>query len=145
MKKINHPSEKDVYLKNGGKIPMCINCGCNNIVSIRHWSKGLPSLKTECSSCSTNRKNNKKIDGIVYHKKQYCENKHGILGFFCPMSEKRYIEFPSDCYDMDHLDGDHHNNTLENVKTFCKVCHSRKGKENGDFNSLKPSSRKPKK
>jgi 5-methylcytosine-specific restriction endonuclease McrA len=42
---------------------------------------------------------------------------------------------------MDHKDGDHHNNIPENIITICKVCHARKGKESGDFNSQKDSSR----
>ena len=52
-----------------------------------------------------------------------------------------YDDFPSDIYDMDHRDGNHHNNTPENLITICKVCHARKGKESGDFNSQKDSSR----
>ena len=77
----------------------------------------------------------------MFHKKNYCENKDNILGFKCPMDETRYGEFPSDIYDMDHLDGDHHNNIPSNLITICKICHARKGKEKGDFNSQKISSR----
>ena len=57
------------------------------------------------------------------------------------MDKERYNEFPSDIYHMDHLDGNHHNNTLNNLKTFCAICHTRKGKESGDFNAFKSSSR----
>ena len=125
----------------GKVIPTCINDGCNKSVAIRHWSNALPSLKTECSTCSSARIKNKKIDGVTFHKKQICENKDGILGFTCAMDKERYHEFPTDCYHMDHLDGNHENNTPDNVKTFCAICHTRKGKESGDFNSFKSSSR----
>jgi 5-methylcytosine-specific restriction endonuclease McrA len=126
----------------GKSIPNCINNGCTKHVSIRHWSaQGDPSLKTECSRCSAARKKDKTIPGIVFHKKQYCENRDSILGFKCPMDPQRYDDFPSDIYDMDHRDGNHHNNTPENLITICKVCHARKGKESGDFNSQKDSSR----
>jgi len=125
----------------GKVIPTCINDGCEKSVAIRHWSNALPSLKTECSTCSSARIKNKKIDGVIFHKKQICENKDGILGFTCAMDKERYHEFPTDCYHMDHLDGNHENNTPDNVKTFCAICHTRKGKENGDFNSFKSSSR----
>ena len=125
----------------GKVIPTCINDGCKKYVAIRHWSNALPSLKTECSTCSSARIKNKKIDGVIFHKKQICENKDGILGFTCAMDKERYHEFPTDCYHMDHLDGNHENNTPDNVKTFCAICHTRKGKESGDFNSFKSSSR----
>ena len=130
------------WKEKGNILPNCINEGCQNSVAIRHWSaQGDPSLKTECSRCSGARTKNKKIDGITFHKKNYCENKDGILGFTCPMDRERYNEFPPDIYHMDHLDGNHHNNTLNNLKTFCAVCHTRKGKESGDFNAFKQSSR----
>lgn len=130
------------WIKEGNILPSCINQGCENRVAIRHWSaQGDPSLKTECTRCSTARTKNKKIDGIIFHKKNYCENQDGILGFTCPMYKERYQEFPSDIYHMDHLDGNHHNNTLNNLKTFCAICHTRKGKESGDFNAFKSSSR----
>ena len=142
-------SKNKEYLKQwhdkGKTIPCCINNGCNNPVAIRHWSaQGDPSLKTECNRCSTARKKDICIPNVIFHKKKYCENKHGILGFKCPMDPERYHEFSSDCYDMDHLDGNHHNNNTENLITICKICHARKGKESGDFNSQKQSSRKHK-
>lgn len=131
------------WKENGNIIPECVNVGCNREVSIRHWSaQGDPSLKTECSRCSKARIKGKIIDGITFHKKNYCENKDNILGFKCPMDPERYAEFPSDIYDMDHKDGNHENNTLDNLITICKICHARKGKESGDFNSQKQSSRK---
>jgi 5-methylcytosine-specific restriction endonuclease McrA len=130
------------WLENGNTIPICINNGCDRPVGIRHWSaQGHPSLKTECYRCISARNKNRNIEGIQFHKKHYCENKEGILGFLCPIDYKRYNEFPSDIYHMDHLDGNHHNNSLENLKTFCAICHTIKGKKNGDFNSFKLSSR----
>ena len=138
-------SQSKIYLhewnEKGNVLPPCINEGCTKPVAIRHWSNSLPSLKTECTRCSNARKSNKQIDGVVVHKKQICENKDGILGFTCAMDKERYHEFPTDCYHMDHLDGNHENNTPDNVKTFCAICHTRKGKESGDFNSFKSSSR----
>ena len=133
---------KQEWIDAGEKIPECVNPGCTRDVAIRHWSaQGDPSLKTECSRCSSARKRDKSLPGITFHKKKYCQNKDGRLGFCCPMDPERYSEFPSDIYDMDHRDGNHHNNTPENLITICKVCHSRKGKESGDFNATKPSSR----
>ena len=146
VSKVQTKSKNLEYLEkwqqSGNSIPKCINKGCEREVAIRHWSaQGHPSLKTECSRCSSHRVKGKTLIGIEFHKKNYCENKDSILGFKCPMDINRYAEFPNDIYDMDHKDGDHHNNTLENLITICKVCHARKGKESGDFNSQKDSSR----
>ena len=134
------------WLNSGESIPPCVNHGCDRNVAVRHWSENeggiaKPSLKTECSRCSSARTKGLMVPGVTFHKKNYCENKDGTLGFCCPMNPDNYGEFPSDCYDMDHIDGDHHNNDPENLITLCKVCHARKGKEKGDFNSQKPSSR----
>lgn len=132
----------DKWTSNGNIIPTCINIGCDKMVAIRHWStQGDPSLKTECKKCANARIQNKTIPGITFFKKKYCENNDGILGFSCPMDKTRYNEFPCDIYHMDHLDGNHHNNTPNNMKTFCSICHTRKGSEKGDFNAYKSSSR----
>lgn len=145
MKKLTITTKKsknkellEKWMENGNTIPVCINQGCNKKVQIRHWSaQEIPSLKTECSTCATARKNNRTLQNIIFHKKIYCENKDGRLGFICPIDIKRCSEFPSDCFDMDHIDGDHTNNNPDNVMTICKICHARKGKENNDFNSRK--------
>jgi 5-methylcytosine-specific restriction endonuclease McrA len=130
------------WLANGNSLPICINPGCSNTVTIRHWSaQGDPSLKTECGRCQGARKTGKEIEGVTIHKKKYCQNKDGMLGFTCPMDPTRYDEFPSDIYQMDHFDGNHNNNTPENLITFCSICHTTKGKRNGDFNAFKASSR----
>ena len=138
--KTSKKEEKKNWLAKGNTIPICINEGCGKCVTIRDWYP-LPSFKTECSRCSTARKKNKTIEGVTIHKKKYCENLDGMLGFMCPMDRTRYHEFPSDIYEMDHLDGNHENNTLPNLITLCSICHTRKGKECGDFNSFKASSR----
>jgi len=56
------------------------------------------------------------------------------------MDKNRYSEFTTDIYHLDHLDGNHLNNLPENIKTFCAICHGRKGKEKGDYNAFKISS-----
>lgn len=129
---------KEAYLARGKVMPKCINPGCDRDVAIRRADMPPrdPSFKTECASCQSSRTQGKSArEGVTFHKKNYCENKDGMLGFKCPMDPSRYIEFPSDIYDMDHKDGDHHHNTCDNLITLCKICHTRKGKQSGDFNS----------
>lgn len=131
----------DEWCAKGNKLPECINIGCSRPVAIRHWNDGvLPSLKTECAPCSTARKKGKVLPGIAFVKKHYCENSDARLGFLCPMDPARYAEFPSDCYEMDHVNGKHADNRPENIMTLCALCHSRKGKLSGDFNGSKSSS-----
>lgn len=130
----------------GNSLPKCINLGCEKSVAIRHWSIAegsmLPSLKTECSTCANARIKGRVRYGITIVKKHYCENQTGVLGFVCPMDPVRYYEFPMDCYHMDHKDSNHENNVPENIITLCAICHTRKGREAGDFNSSKKTSRK---
>jgi hypothetical protein len=129
------------YKKLGGELPKCINTGCSNVVAIRHWNNNLiPSLKTECYKCSKSRKCCKELSGIKFTKKAYCENKDGCLGFKCPCDSSRYAEFPSDCYHMDHINGNHKDNRLENIMTLCTMCHTMKGVKDGNFNGSKSKS-----
>jgi len=134
---------KAAYLAAGKVMPRCINHGCERDVAIRRADMPPrdPSFKTECSVCQSRRTRGAPPQaGITFHKKNFCENKDGRLGFKCPMDPARYDEFPSDIYDMDHKDGNHHNNTPDNLITLCKICHTQKGKQSGDFNSWKDTS-----
>ena len=129
------------YRELGRELPKCVNTGCSRFVSVRHWNDGLiPSLKTECAICATARKNGKTLEGISFAKKDSCENKDGRLGFICPCDQTRYTEYPSDCYHMDHINGNHGDNRPENIMTLCMMCHTMKGKREGDFNGSKTTS-----
>lgn len=128
---------------NGNIWPTCINIGCNNDCTARDWKKsGIPSIKTECSRCQKARVNGIILPDITFHKKIYCENIDGRLGFVCPVNldtQGWSGTFPSFLLEMDHLDGGGvvTNNSRENVNTFCKLCHGRKGYHNKDFDSTR--------
>jgi len=129
------------YRALGHELPVCVNVGCTRFVAVRHWNDGLiPSLKTECAPCASARKSGKALEGIVRVKKHECENSDGRLGFLCPCDKSRYAEFPSDCYHMDHINGNHSDNRPENIMTLCVMCHTIKGKRDGDFNGSKSTS-----
>ncbi len=130
---------KEKFFAEGHTLPTCVNDGCNNNVQVREWKYW--SFKSECSTCATARKKGKTVAGVTQHKKDYCENHDGHLGWGCPVHKQQWKGFENSL-DLDHLDGDHHNNNPENVKTYCKLCHGRKSLENGDCNSNKSSSRK---
>lgn len=127
------------YYAAGHKVPICANIGCTRPVAVRDWKYW--SFKTECTTCSTARKNNTLIAGITSIKKRSCENHDGHLGFSCPVDHQRWPDF-QDSLDIDHLDGDHGNNKVENLKTYCKLCHNRKSRLTKDWHSNKSSGRK---
>ena len=125
----------------GKKLPICVNRGCDNVVTVREW-KPLPSVKSECTRCINARKKGKEIPGVKIHKKDFCENIDGHLGFKCPVKKpKVWLQF-LESLDLDHVDGNHFHNNPKNVKTYCKICHGRKSLKEGDTNANKPSGRK---
>jgi hypothetical protein len=129
---------KQKYFAEGHQLPKCLNTGCNGNVLVREWKYW--SFKSECSTCTSARKKGITRPGIIQHKKSFCENEDGQLGWVCPVPRDGWIGFENSL-DLDHLDGDHQNNIPSNVKTYCKLCHGRKSLINGDCNSNKQSSR----
>jgi len=64
------------------------------------------------------------------HRKDYCENVDGRLGFICTTTIVHSVQL-----DVDHKDGNHLNNDLDNLQTLCKCCHSYKGLIYEDYKS----------
>ena len=97
---------------------MCVKCGISP-----QMSKGANSFRPLCQSCHHNehpkllvsraqyKKNNpEKFYGYRVHKGDAC-----VVCGFIP-------EHPCQL-DVDHIDGDHSNNSLENLQTLCANCH----------------------
>ena len=122
-------------MSKGISIPQCVNIGCTNLVAVR--DKKNSSLKSECTSCASARKKNITIDGVIFHKKHYCENDA------CPVSVLYWDKSiaRSSSLHLDHVDGNHMNNNPENVITLCAVCHAEKTSINNDADNTKPSGR----
>lgn len=143
------PSENSVnlasYTGKGGVVPPCPNTGCTRVVTVRHWTGELPSFHNQCGQCKTASAHGKQLPGITFLKKRSCENINGQLGWTCRVDPAAYAEFPTDCYHLDHINGNHEDNRIENLMTLCAMCHTRKGKNSGDFNGSKATSRKKKK
>lgn len=134
------------FWESGGKIPKCVNIGCENLLTIRDWKNVSP--KSECGRCQTDRKVGNTRAGITIVRKNYCENIDGHLGYDCPVKVGFFRKKEDvwahylDALHLDHKDGNHFNNVPDNVETICAVCHARKSRENDDVNSQKPSGRK---
>jgi len=132
--------QKQKFFDRGYQLPTCVNDGCDNPVVVREWKNW--SFKSECSRCQTDRKKGLIREGVTIHKKTYCENIDGHLGFKCPVPSKEdWVGFEIGCFDLDHIDGDHFNNVPENVKTYCRICHIRKSIESGDCSRFKETAR----
>lgn len=100
----------------------CENPGCQNIQQYQYTSKkGVRYYRKICAPCHFSRLG---IQGWEYknHRKDYCENARGKykgwLGVPCCIEE-----FPKRFLSVDHLDGDHDNNELDNLMTLCPTCH----------------------
>jgi hypothetical protein len=63
------------------------------------------------------------------HRKDYCENVDGRLGFKCTTT----IVDPEWQLDGDHINGDPSDNRKENIQTLCKCCHAMKTKMEKDY------------
>ena len=76
------------------------------------------------------------IDVITKEKiATYLYNPTGIYegqDFYCPIDYKKYESCPSGIFDVDHINGNHFDNTYMNVQTLCKICHEIKGLIAGD-------------
>lgn len=83
---------------------------------------GNPLYYTYCPSHS------KLSAPYLAYRKDYCENIDGRLGFTCT-SNIAWIGM----LDVDHKDGNPHNNNLDNLQTLCKCCHAYKSWNNEDW------------
>lgn len=61
------------------------------------------------------------------HRKDYCENQDGRLGFKCTTNV-----FWEGMLDVDHKNGNPADNRRRNLQTLCKCCHAYKTHKNGD-------------
>lgn len=62
------------------------------------------------------------------HRKEYCENQDGRLGYVCTSTIVHSVQL-----DVDHVDGNPYNHDPSNLQTLCKCCHAYKSIKNGDY------------
>lgn len=99
-------------------IRICANTNCSNLIVGR-------SHKRYCSrKCKEKVRWRRKYREHKRYKKNQCE----LCGFI-PIHECQL--------DVDHIDGNHKNNTPNNLQTLCANCHRLKTHNNKDWMSIK--------
>ena len=131
------------FKRNGGVHPECVNIGCDRPAAIRDVKgTGSVSFHNMCSRCKRQHEQNLPFDeGIMAVRKNQCDNSNGGVrggaqrniiqpGWGCPVAN---LDLPSYQLILDHIDGNHTNNSPENLQTLCKFCDSEKSHRMGDW------------
>ena len=108
--------------------PTCINHGCDKIVATNgvRW-------RPVCGRCHRAGYGKETFkEGVTPFRTGKCANQSGYLGFTCPIDYDK-SDWVIGHTIIDHIDGNHLNNSLDNVQELCDICHKEKSKRNGDF------------
>lgn len=123
-----------------GVRPICITPGCGKERQVYNRRKdGSPIYRHLCQYCHlmklaekhgmqnlTQFKNS--IHPYRKHRKTYCENIDGRLGYKCTTTIMIEAQL-----DVDHIDGNPANNDPDNLQTLCQCCHKYKTLVNEDY------------
>lgn len=117
------------------KRPTCINHGCDKPVT-HGGSRWRPVCATcHCASVSKPLPSGNGVmvyaKGVTPFRTGRCSNQDGHLGYTCAINYKK-APWAIGITEIDHIDGNHMNNTLKNVAELCPICHKQKSKLNGD-------------
>jgi hypothetical protein len=111
-----------------GSRPTCINYGCNKPVA--HSGTRYRPVCSHCHRAGYGKHSHAK--GITPFRTGKCTNQDGHLGFPCAIDYNR-APWAIGKTEIDHIDGNHLNNTAENGAELCPLCHTYKGMLTGDY------------
>ena len=119
--------------------PTCVNHNCYEPVTYSHKdTQGNSRWRPHCSHCqSASWGKWPHRDGVVPFKTGKCNNRNGHLGFKCLIKWSQIPTGAKGMTEIDHIDGDHTNNDLDNLDELCPICHKLKGQMNGDYDNTK--------
>lgn len=114
----------------------CANHGCNEEVTYSGTRiDGTKRWRPHCSHCQgASYGRHLHREGVTPFKTGRCKNEDGHLGWSC-MTNWDHIDPKEDTWvtEIDHINGDHTDNRLENLQELCVLCHKKKGKLEGNF------------
>lgn len=108
--------------------PRCLNYGCNKFVA--HCGSRWRPFCSRCHKAGYGAVD--LAEGVTSFKTGKCSNQDGHLGFSCAIDYDK-ATWAIGQTQVDHMDGNHLNNTVENCDELCGMCHTHKGKLSGDF------------
>ena len=122
---VNRPDKRTTMrLRPGCEVP-----GCTNKATYHYrYEDGTYLWRTRFGFyiCGTHQRHT--WHPYLQHRKDYCENIDGRLGFKCTTT----IFWPG-MLDVDHRNGDPSDNRPRNLQTLCKCCHAYKTHKSGDM------------
>lgn len=122
--------------------PRCSIKGCTNLAmkNGRHKKDGTPYFKKICANHNAKKTADKRGLSLteyknthhryLRHRKEFCENKDGRLGFKC-----NYKIQISGQLQVDHKNGNPEDNRQRNLQTLCANCHVFKTIKNKDYST----------
>jgi hypothetical protein len=121
--------------------PICINPGCGKFAVPVKGRVGQPGVRYRvfCGECHISSYSGTPLrSGVVPFKKNQCSNLDGRLGFPCITDHTKFDQVSTKGkFDVDHIDGNPHNNDPANLQELCTHCHEEKGLRQGDFDGHK--------
>lgn len=103
--------------------PQCGYPGCDSPVTwVKKYSEERVLYRYVCEA-----HHRKSWHPSLKHRKDYCENRDGRLGYTCTTNV-----IWTGMLDVDHINGDPSDNRFENFQTLCKCCHAYKTHRNRD-------------
>jgi len=119
--------------------PICINPGCNKFSVPIKGRVGQPGVRYRvyCGDCHISSYSGTALPNhVTSFKQNCCSNLTGRLGWACPTDHKLLPSLKGK-FQIDHIDGDPHNNDPANLQELCLHCHQEKGMRAGDYNNTK--------
>lgn len=114
--------------------PTCINPGCNKPVA--HCGKRYRPVCARCHRAGYGA--DTYAPGVTPYRQNKCSNTDGHLGFTCYIDWTRVNEDNQKIKThIDHIDGNHLNNSPDNAEELCETCHTIKSIRNGDYSGYR--------